>query len=160
MEKVLRRTALIKSQAKRKARIQSELKTTRDRVQFRIQTGAILKETHAAFRQAREARRQDWEMGPIAPWREAGKGAATNNAAYGTFSVRKLNPPAVPEAYRVKDWFVREGDRVVVVAGLEGVKGKIGLVKSVDKATEHVVVEGVNLVGLPNAPRRYPLHGC
>lgn len=150
MEKVLRRTALAKSQAKRKARIIAEKETTRDRVQFRIQTGAILRENSNAIRQARTSRRQDWELGTIAPWRESASHSAASKVPHGTWNVRILNPPKVPEAYRVKDWFIREGDRVCVLEGRENVKGKIGKVKSLDKESEVVTIEGVNMVCFPN----------
>lgn len=177
MEAVLRRTALVKSQAKRKARILEHKKLVRDRVQYRLQNSLLCKETTASIRNARKTRREDWELGSIAPWRAAaayatvagtiadggsangggassgaGPGTGASGTArddfFGTFSARRLNPPKVPEKYRVKDWFVREGDRCVVVEGREGVKGKIGLVKAVDKETEMVTLEGINMVSL------------
>lgn len=171
MERVLRRTAVAKSQAARRARILDHKRTVRDRVQFRLQNSIILKENTATIHAARKSRREDWELGPIAPWRAAAAyatvagdsqaasggaatGAGTGTGAtgtardefFGTFTARRLNPPKVPEKYRREDWFVREGDRVVVAEGREGVKGRVGKVKSVDKESETVIVEGINMV--------------
>jgi large subunit ribosomal protein L24 len=169
MERVLRRTALAKNQATRRARILEEKRTIRDRVQFRLQNSLLHKENTATIRSARKNRREDWELGPIAPWRAAaayatvagnvatggaatGSGPATGENGlqrdefFGTFSARRLNPPKVPEKYRVKDWFIREGDRVVVAEGREGLKGKIGKIKSLDKEAETVILEGINMV--------------
>lgn len=184
MEAVLRRTALVKSQAKRKARILDHKKLVRDRVQYRMQNSLICKETTQSIRNARKARREDWELGPIAPWRAAaayatvagdgvaggassgaGPGTGASGTArdefFGTFSARRLNPPKVPEKYRVENWFIKEGDRCVVVEGREGVKGKIGVVKAVDKETEMVTLEGINMVSLMSIqPRGSSSNNC
>ena len=159
MEGVLRRTALAKAQAARKARILENKRTIRDRVQFRQQNSILLKEQTATIKDARRSRREDWDLANISPWRaaaayatvagaEAGGQAAgvARDDFFGSFSARRVNPPKVPERYRTKDWFVREGDRVVVMEGREGVKGRVGKVKSVDKESETVTLEGINLV--------------
>lgn len=142
MQKVLRRTALAKSQAARKARIQAEKELTRDTWSQRNQSAVLRSERTAAARQAREQRRETYELGPLAPWRTHPQAVES----HGTFHARQMNPPRVPSALRVKDWFIREGDRVCVVKGREGVKGKIGKVVSVDKESETVKIEGVNMV--------------
>jgi len=66
---------------------------------------------------------------------------------YGTFTPRIMNTPAVPEKLRIKDWFIREGDRVCVIKGREGIKGRIGKVIDIDKEAETVTIENINLVG-------------
>lgn len=79
-----------------------------------------------------------------------------------------MNAPKVPEKLRVKDWFIREGDRVCVIKGRHGVKGCIGKVTEVDMEAETVKVENVNLVSRilhhgvatrpdHSHPDRYPL---
>lgn len=165
MEAVLRHTALIKSQAKRKSRILEQKKLVRDRVQYRLQNSIICKENTASIRAARKSRREDWEMGALAPWRAAaayatvaGTGTAGSGVEdagtaredhHGTWSARQMNLPKVPKQYRVKEWFIRVGDRCVVVEGREGVKGRIGVVKEVNHESETVVLEGINMVSLP-----------
>jgi len=143
MQKVLQRTAVAKSQAKRKARIIEEKETRRDWLLWREQKGIIGRETMLAVRAARRTRRENWELGPLSPW----SNALEMKETYGTFSPRVMNPPAVPEKLRIKDWFIREGDRVCVTKGREGVKGRIGKVTNIDKEAETVTVENVNLVG-------------
>lgn len=142
MQKVLRRTAVAKSQAKRKARIIEEKVTRRDWLNWREQKGVIARETTLAVRAARNTRRENWELGPLSPWQNASETKET----YGTFSPRVMNAPRVPEKLRIKDWFIREGDRVCVVKGREGVKGRIGKVTKIDQEAETVTVENVNLV--------------
>lgn len=57
-----------------------------------------------------------------------------------------MNPAPVPKEWRQKVVFFREGDRVVVVEGREGVKGRIGTIRIVDRESETCFVEGVNRV--------------
>ena len=45
---------------------------------------------------------------------------------------------------------VKTGDTVLVIAGDE--KGKTGVIKSVNRTTERVIVEGLNLVTKHNKP--------
>lgn len=45
---------------------------------------------------------------------------------------------------------VKTGDTVLVIAGDE--KGKTGIIKSVDRKTQRVIVEGLNLVTKHNKP--------
>jgi len=142
MQKVLRRTAVAKSQAKRKARILEEKITKRDWYAARAQQGQILTETFYAARTARNVRRENWELGALSPWQNALEVKET----YGTFNPRIMNSPKVPEKLRIKDWFIREGDRVCLVKGREGVKGRIGKVMEVDKETEMIKIENVNIV--------------
>lgn len=166
MEAVLRRTALAKSQAKRKARILESKELIRDRIQYRQKLAQIHREDKLALHNARIARREDWELGPLAPWRSAARSAAAKTVTeqkgrpgeggqgevaeredfYGTFSARRATPNPLPVQDRIKDWFIREGDRCVVMEGREGVKGRIGYVKEVDKDTNAVKLEGINMV--------------
>lgn len=142
MQKVLRQTAVAKSQAKRKARIIEEKEARRDWLAWRDQKGVITRETTLAIQAARNARRENWDLGPLSPWHNA----METNETYGTFTPRIMNPPKVPEKLRIKDWFIREGDRVCVIKGRTGVKGCIGKVTEVDLEAETVKIENVNLV--------------
>ncbi len=144
MQKVLRRTALAKSQAKRKLKIREDKETSRDKHMYLVQKQLIDRETGNAVRTARRTRRENWELGPLSPWKDGSQ----NEATYGTFHARIMQPPKVPEKMRVKDWFIKEGDRVCVVKGREGLKGRIGMIEKVNIEAETVTVAGLNMVCL------------
>lgn len=146
MQKVLRRTALAKSQAKRKARIQSEKEHIRDVVNHRNAYQDIRGERHAAITREKVRRREDWELGPLSPWRNKMKALEVEN--FGTWSAQQTTMPQKPKKDRVKDWMIREGDRVCIVEGHPTVKGRIGKVKDVDKETNMMTVDGVQRVSL------------
>lgn len=143
MQKVLRRTALAKSQAKRKARVHAEKKTSIENVQAKSVTAGIHREHLQAEREARQMRRDDWEMGPLAPWRDY---AAAGSLKHGSWNARLMNPAPVPKEWRMKVCFFKVGDRVAVVEGKEGIKGRIGKLRSIERETETCIVEGVNRV--------------
>lgn len=82
-------------------------------------------------------------MGPLAPRRDVG----TSKETYGTVSVRQMRAVA-KEKGEQKEWCIREGDRVVIVAAKHREAGKIGVVKEVRAEAEECTVEGLNLVCL------------
>lgn len=82
-------------------------------------------------------------MGPLAPRRDVGNSKET----YGTVSPKQLGG-VVKEKSQRKDWCIREGDRVVIVASKHRDRGKIGKVKSVREDAEECTVEGLNMVCL------------
>ena len=90
---------------------------------------------------ARTARREDWLMGPLAPRRDVGNSKDT----YGTVSVKQLRGTTKEKSQR-KDWCIREGDRVVIVASKHRDAGKIGIVKAVTEEAEECTIEGLNMV--------------
>jgi len=147
MQKALRRTELAVSQAARKARLLAAAEATRDRWRHRSETAVLLAERHMAAKRARATRRETHELGPLAPWRDGPH--AAKGQPHGTWHTRQMNPPKVPAGMRVKDWFVRVGDRVCVVKGPERVRGSIGKVLSCSVETETLRVQGVNLVSRP-----------
>jgi len=65
---------------------------------------------------------------------------------FGAFDQLRIIPPAVPEQHRIKYWNIVEKDRVVVLKGPD--RHKIGVVKSLDKENNTVLVEGMNMVVL------------
>jgi len=146
MQKALRRTELAVSQAARKARLLAAAEATRDRWRYRSETAVLQAERHMAAKRARASRREEHELGPLAPWHD---GPHAARQPHGTWHTRQMNPPTVPTGMRVKDWFVRAGDRVCVVKGPESVRGKIGKVVSCDVEKETLRVQGVNLVSHP-----------
>ena len=144
MQRVLRRTALAKSQAKRKLRIREEKEATRDKYIYLSQKQFVDRQTSDAVRVARKTRRENWELGSLSPW----KNAAHNEATYGAFDPKIVAPLKMPKKMRVKDWFVKEGDRVCVVKGREGLKGRIGKIETIDIESQTVILKGMNMVGL------------
>ena len=85
------------------------------------------------------ARREDWELGPLAPARNVGDAKET----YGAMEMERVRPVDIAEEKRVKFWNIVENDRVVVIEGRD--KGKIGIVKSLEKKSNMVVVGGLNM---------------
>ncbi|KAI9866910.1 MAG: hypothetical protein M1830_005879, partial [Pleopsidium flavum] len=92
------------------------------------------------LKDARITRREDWQLGPLAPKRDVGAQKDT----YGTGNSRLMRGLELPESERTKEWPVAEGDRVVLMEGRD--KGKIGVVKTTKKETEELTVEGLNMV--------------
>ncbi len=142
MQKLLRRAALAKRQAVRKARIQAEKKAYEER-QVRHRE---LKEKGAAkadmLRNARIAKREDWELGPLAPRRGVGDEIET----YGALPMALLRTRDVPEKCRPKFRNIVVGDRVVILEGRD--KGKIGTVSDIEEDRDMLTVRDMNLVRL------------
>jgi len=99
------------------------------------------RERNSLIRAARVARREDWELGPLAPRRDVGEGAET----YGTVG-KKLVEGVKQRGVEKKDWGIRQGDRVVVTGKWERERGRIGEVGEVRSEKGEVVVKGLNLV--------------
>src|SRR5947207_10555487 len=146
MQKVIRRTALAKGQAKRKARIAA----AKDR---RQQCKADFRERVALQRnlldetiEERKNRREDWMRGPLAPRRDVGD----RHGVYGTVSSQRLRIPKVQPDQKSKYINIAPGDRVCVVRGRD--RGKIGKVLRVDADTESVTIDGLNIVRVSPFP--------
>lgn len=163
MQRVIRRTKLAQAQSRRKARILEAKILRRDRRVHVIRSAERRREELDAITEARKRRREDWELGSLTPWREvAGAEEATSdtqhglatrhreNASWGTFSPAVLSPVALPASERLKQHqlLIRPGDRVCVVEGRQGTKGRIGRVQEIDLPTMTVKVKGVNKVRL------------
>jgi large subunit ribosomal protein L24 len=140
VQKVFHRTALAKRQAARKSLIWAKKKEKderRLRSEERARTRIFKKEI---LRDARVARQQLWEMGPLAPRRDIGDKADT----YGTMPIQLMQGMTVPEKQRMKYWNFAEADRVVVIRGRE--KGKIGKIWDIDTEREEVTLQYLNMV--------------
>ncbi|KAI9767520.1 MAG: hypothetical protein M1839_004480 [Geoglossum umbratile] len=139
MQKVLRRTILAKAQYVRKTERRSErLARESRRARLREEWG-VDRLARKDIKQARLARREDWELGPLAPTRNVGDAKET----YGAMEMERVRPVELSEEKRVKFWNIVENDRVVVLEGRD--KGKIGVVKSLEKKSNMVVVAGLNM---------------
>jgi large subunit ribosomal protein L24 len=107
---------------------------------LRFQQQQVSKARATDLRAERQARREDWDMGKLAPKRDVGLVADS----YGAIDMRYAQGVDLPEHKRPKVTDVREGDRVVILEGVD--QGKIGTVKEVRKSKGDVVVDGLNLV--------------
>lgn len=96
---------------------------------------------------ARAVRREDWELGPLAPKRDAGEQKDT----YGTLSALRMQGRQLSMEERLElnptggryPTIVAQ-DRVVLLEGRD--KGKIGKIVSVDRKRQECTVEGLNMV--------------
>jgi large subunit ribosomal protein L24 len=135
----------VKKKTKIQAKLTKELRQNREEYARRI--NGVFKE---ARKEARKSFKEDWELGPLAPRRDAGDRLNT----YGSIDPIAYRLPEVKEE-GWKKWFpIAEGDRVVVMKGRE--KGKIGVVADdFDETRESVTVSGLNrhYVALPHNMR-------
>ncbi|MCJ1245996.1 hypothetical protein MMC30_003200 [Trapelia coarctata] len=139
MQKLLKRTALVKRQAARKAadragKFESDSRKLRVNEQSQINVSI-----RGDRRAAQRARHEDWLLGPLAPKRDVGEA----RDSYGTLSPRRLRGVEKPKA-QAKGWGIVAGDRVVVVQEGHRDRGKIGKVKEVRRDAEECFVQGLN----------------
>jgi large subunit ribosomal protein L24 len=159
MQKVIRRTVLAEGQAARRL--------ARKKEKFAFEKGKSRRENERFVRRveisdiktARQTRREDWQLGPIAPRRDVG----LNKETYGTINTMRLRSEIKtlqerlelnPEGGRYPNIVVE--DRVVLLEGRD--KGKIGKVIAVDAQRQELTVEGLNLVCFINLTKDIPKH--
>ena len=155
MDKLAKRTAQAQKQAARRAKEVTRKQETS--LKWRSIQG--IKGTNAEIRDniksARKARREDWELGPLAPKRDLG----FNN--YGAIHEQIRMDFSINGTHRVKREVAEKrcawagtpkllnlvpGDRVVLLDGPD--KGKIDKIKSVDAANGTVTLEQAHRVRL------------
>ncbi|KAI9676774.1 MAG: hypothetical protein M1829_002869 [Trizodia sp. TS-e1964] len=137
MQKLLRRTALVKAQAQRKLIIKRK-KNASDRARSRAADEQYYQRLQQDdIKLARVTRKEDWELGPLAPRRDIGDKRDT----YGTMDTSRLMA-GKKQAYKKFPTIVK-GDRVVIVEGRD--KGKIGVVM---ENKGRLTVEGLNMVDI------------
>jgi large subunit ribosomal protein L24 len=143
MQKAIRKTALARNQAQRKAILgkkgarREELKLAlRERFNYdRLEIDRV--------RAERQRRKEDWLQGPLAPQRDTGVEAKS----FGAVTPETLYPPKVRPDRRRKFINFTTNDRVCIIKGRD--KGKISEVRSVNAETETVMVKDLNLVWFP-----------
>lgn len=143
MQKVIRRTALARNQAKRKSIIASKEAKREEYIASLREQFSRNRMQLDAIRAERERRREDWLRGPLAPRRDVGLEADH----YGTLRPDIANLPRIPKHLRRKYINIAPGDRVCIMKGRD--KGKINEVTRVDPETESVTVRDLNMVRLP-----------
>ncbi|KAK4998981.1 hypothetical protein LTR66_001902 [Elasticomyces elasticus] len=143
MQKVLQRSAAARQSAARgpaRKSSQGPSGEWRERAQSRIRFQAA---ERGRLAEARQARREDWELRELAPRRDVGD----RKERYGTLDVEDIQTVEKERRDRKRWWGIAAGDRVCVVEGTRD-KGKIGTVKDVDSKTEMVRVDGLNMADL------------
>lgn len=171
MQKLLRRTAQAERQVIRRSKKQSKMiNMARQRQEFRQRMGGT-QETHASLKAATRRRREDWEMGALAPQRDTPLRDA-NNSYWGTVSLYRNLADNLPEKQRDlacrwaggrKTLCIKAGDRVAIMEGPD--KGKISTVKWVQEEGAFVALEAENLMvrlsldDLPSAVGKFTLPG-
>ncbi|PYH99169.1 hypothetical protein BO71DRAFT_343203 [Aspergillus ellipticus CBS 707.79] len=139
MQKVIRRTALARNQAQRKAiraTKDAEREDLNDSLRQRFAYNRLEIDN---IRAERQRRREDWLRGPLAPQRDAG----LDGKSYGALSPQSMNLPSIPKHLRRKYINVAAGDRVCIMKGRD--KGKINEVIRVDENNETVTVKDINM---------------
>ncbi|KAL8939000.1 MAG: hypothetical protein Q9216_003599 [Gyalolechia sp. 2 TL-2023] len=144
MQKLLKRTAQVEKQAARRNRIARSKNASDTRKLLLLQQKLHNKARRELYVSAREAQREDWLLGPLAPRRDVGDKAET----YGTVPLRMVESVEKMDG-KWKKWGIREGDRVCVVGAKERDKGKIGVVREVKEKAESCKVQGINMINVP-----------
>ncbi|KAI9793505.1 MAG: hypothetical protein M1816_007937 [Peltula sp. TS41687] len=142
MQKVLQRTARAKTQAARRAAIRWEKERSTRRTLQRSEHDELWKMASRDIKNARIARREDRELGPLAPKRDVGDSKET----YGVLDSRRTRGPIKREEDKKDAQLIVAGDRVVIIEGRD--KGRIGPVVRVDRKRHEAVVKGLNLVDI------------
>ncbi|KAL8719575.1 MAG: hypothetical protein Q9225_003427, partial [Loekoesia sp. 1 TL-2023] len=144
MQKLLKRTSQVQKQAARRNRIARSKNASDTRKLLRMQEKVHNRARKELYVSARQAQREDWYLGPLAPRRDVGDKAET----YGTVPLRMIEN-VEKMAGKWKKYGIREGDRVCVVGAHERDKGKIGVVREVREKAESCKVQGINLINIP-----------
>lgn len=100
-----------------------------------------LKVLYDEVRVSRQETKEDRMLGPLAPRRTFSK---LEVEEYGVVSDERIMGKYVPKDQRIKYWDIAVGDRVVILEGQD--RHKIGVVKSLDKPRNAVLVENMNMV--------------
>lgn len=170
MQKILRINLNARNQGVRAARRQHLNKTKGEWAEYEQQFIQGERMRTKAIKTERTNRREDWVTGPLAPKRDVGR----LKGLYGTIENAASRRPVVPRSARLgEDNTSKEhddegeedvhetpdskviegnarnivaGDRVCVIRGREGTKGRIGKVKEVHLDRNEISIEGINMV--------------
>jgi len=148
MQKVIRRTLLAEQQFARRQAAKKLIERRDLEKGARNQKAYSRKEETDQIIQARRARREDYDLGPLAPRRDVGD----LKDKYGTIGTHRMQGPELEKEELEKRLAsvggqhlnIVEGDRVVLLEGRD--RGKIGKIKAVDKKRAECTVEGLNMV--------------
>lgn len=148
MQKLAKRVAQAQRQAGRRAQKQAQSEHQGYKLRNRQALRGAVTEVRENLLDARRARAENWEMGPIAPKRDLGfngygmfaESVRTDWSNYGLYSPR---PEVVQKrcawAGGPKMLNLEVQDRVVILDGPD--KGKIDRIRSINLQTGHVTLE-------------------
>jgi hypothetical protein len=148
MQKLAKRAAQAQRQASRRARQQMDQENVDGKLRSRIALRSAVQEVRQNLKDARTARKEDWELGPLAPKRDLGfndYGAFKENVRqdWSNYGLHQPNPKVIEQrcawAGGVKQLNLAPGDRVVINDGPD--KGKIDRIKSVQPQVGTVTLE-------------------
>ncbi|KAF4625827.1 hypothetical protein G7Y89_g12337 [Cudoniella acicularis] len=148
MQKVIRRTVLAERQYARKVAKRKDKNERAWGKSNREQVNYSRKDETEVLKAARIYRREDYELGPLAPKRDVGEWAEK----YGTINSQRARGNLIhtrnldEELKSVGGKFLNivKGDRVVLLEGRD--KGKIGIIRNIDRQRAECTVEGLNRV--------------
>ncbi|KAM4066864.1 KOW domain-containing protein [Hirsutella rhossiliensis] len=139
MQKLAKRTAQAHHQATRRAQQMLERQAVDDRRRIRQSVKAATDELRKNIKDARRARREDWELGPLAPKRDLGFNnygvlKETTRLDWTQGGMQRVQPTVLEKrcawAGGSKQLNLAPGDRVIVMDGPD--KGKVDSIDSVD----------------------------
>ena len=145
MQKVIQRSQLAKRNADRRLQKLAEHHEKGQGWSRRNEAQRLRQFNHSLIKTAREARKEDWARGALAPRRDVGDLATT----YGSVGMFNMSVAERQEKNKPKWRSIIEGDRVVVLKGRE--KGKIAVVTNYDNDRGVVKLDGINM-GDVNVP--------
>lgn len=150
MQKLLKRTAQAEKQAARRIKKRNDLvKNSAQRQDFKKRMAAV-RQANRSLAGARQRRREDWELGPLAPLRDTPL-QDDNGAYWGTMALNRTMSELPDKQIQLackwaggkKYLCLKGGDRVAIMQGPD--KGKIGTVRSISMEEGCVVLEGDHL---------------
>lgn len=148
MQKLAKRAAQAQRQASRRTRLQMEQENVDSKLRSRLALRSAVEEVRQNLKDARKARKEDWELGPLAPKRDLGfndYGAFKENVRqdWSNYGLHQPNPKVIEQrcawAGGVKQLNLAPGDRVVIQDGPD--KGKIDRIRSVQPQSGTVTLE-------------------
>jgi large subunit ribosomal protein L24 len=145
MQKVIQRSQLAKRNADRRIQKIVEHHEKGQGWSRRSEALRLRKFNHSLIKEAREARKEDWARGALAPRRDVGDLADK----YGSVGMFNMSFAERQEKNKPKWKSILEGDRVVVIKGRE--QGKIAVVTAYDNDRGSVKLENTNM-GDVNVP--------
>ncbi|KAF5024970.1 hypothetical protein F66182_2921 [Fusarium sp. NRRL 66182] len=148
MQKLAKRVAQAQRQAGRRAQKAAEIDQINYKLRNRQAMRDAVSEVRKNLKDARRARQEDWELGPIAPKRDLGfngygmftEGVRTDWSNYGLYTPRpEVLQKRCAWAGGVKQLNLAVSDRVVILDGPD--KGKIDRIKSINIQAGLVTLE-------------------
>jgi len=143
MEQVIRRTVQAKAQAARRL---ARLRERRDKVERRqeiLNANARLVYIAKEKNRVRDELTEDRLLGPLAPQRGMDKIERQQRDVLPDQSFGEGYKPVLKDQ-RIKFWNIVPGDRVVILTGKD--RNKVGVVQSLNKEHNSLVIKGLNMV--------------